>query len=99
MALWYVAKALPGGSSWDVNNVSSITDSATYNLVVAAQSAATNLWFDSSLQVFAYGTDSGGQNFIGAPAPEPGTMVLFGVGALLVGLGRTRRLLARRRAR
>ena len=101
LALWYVAKTLPSVLSWDVNNVNTITDSATYNLVVAAQASVTNpnQWFDSSLQVFAYGADSGGQNFIGAPAPEPGTMVLFGVGALLVGLGRTRRLLARRRAR
>ena len=99
LAIWYVTKTLPGALNWDVTNVGSITDSATYNLVVAAQSAATNLWFDSGLQVFAYGADSGGQNFIGVPAPEPGTMVLFGAGVLLMGLGSSRKLLARWRAR
>jgi hypothetical protein len=49
-------------------------------------------------EMVVFTSTSGGQDFIGM-VPEPGTMVLFGTGVLLLGLGSTRKLLARRRAR
>jgi len=104
LAIWYVTQTLPnslktGSYNWNYTSALSITDSAVYNLVVAAQKAATNLWVDSNLQVFAYAQDSSGQNFISASVPEPSTMVLFGAGGLLMALGCGRKLLAKRRSR
>jgi hypothetical protein len=111
LAIWYVAQTLPSSLTctvgpsctyqWNYTSVSSITDSAVSYLVQEAINAAKNptQWYDTTLQVFAYGTDSGGQNFISTAAPEPGTMVLFGTGGLLIALGSARKLLARRRAR
>ena len=95
-AIWYVMGTLPSGDNW--TTVSSITDTATKNLVTEAQADYTRYSY-SNVQVFT--TTSGGQNFISVDSlsssvPEPGTMVLFGAGALLMGLGCSRRLLAKR---
>lgn len=97
LAIWYVTGAWPSPLSSTWTSVGTISDLVVQTLVKAAQNAATNQWFDSSLQVFAYGRDSGSRNFISVAAPEPGTMVLFGAGALLMGLGGIRRRIARRR--
>jgi hypothetical protein len=87
----------------------SITDTATLNLVNEAKTEWTNVlsnpsnafteFLNANVQVF-YPTNGCGQAFISvdAPVPEPGTLVLFGTGSLLMGLGCARRLWARRRS-
>ena len=108
-AIWYVmgtspsgANNTPGGtpgSYW--TTASSIKDANTKAYVLEAQSA--NLApFVGNNNYMIFTTTSCGQSFISVPSPsvpEPGTMVLFGTGVLLMGLGSTRKLLARRRAR
>jgi hypothetical protein len=93
-ALWYVMGTLPTAeASW--TSVSMITDSATKADVILAQTPANYTPFANSPNYQVFITSTGGQNFIGA-VPEPGTMVLFGAGALLMGLGCIRRRLAKR---
>ena len=103
MAIWYVMQTLPSAlaNSWTYSNgtnhdFSNISDVPTRNDVKLAYAGYSAFANSPNFQIFQ--TTDGGQNFIGA-VPEPGTMVLFGTGALLMGLGSTRKLLARRRAR
>jgi hypothetical protein len=101
MAIWYVMHTLPPQiSGWtysDHPTSANIKDSATLQDVLAAQAGyANNTWANNNLQVFLTTSATGGQNFISVPTPEPGTMVLFGAGALLMGLGCVRRRLAKR---
>ena len=106
-AIWYVMGTLPStqASAWGYSG----TDTGTYassftnikddptrqDVFAAAQGytafSQTNLF----KEMVVFTTTSGGQSFIGM-VPEPGTMVLFGTGALLMVLGCARRRLARR---
>jgi hypothetical protein len=106
-AMWYVMGTLPDAqkNSWGYSGTytgtlatsfTNITDSSTRQDVFDAaqgQAAFAALPSINKYQVFI--TTNGGQNFIGF-VPEPGTMVLFGGGALLMGLGCIRRRMARR---
>jgi hypothetical protein len=106
MAVWYVMQTLPSAvASWGYSGTdtgilatsfTNILDYATRQDVFAAAQGYAAFANSPRYQVFI--TSDGGQNFIGA-VPEPGTMVLFGTGVLLMALGSTRKLLARRRAR
>jgi len=89
LALWDVNGTLPGGVSLDAE---------TLYLYGLATTYANYHPFAGNSSFMVFTTDCGGQNFMEV-APEPGTMVLFGTGVLLVGLGSARKLLARRRAR
>jgi hypothetical protein len=96
MAIWEVMGSLPNDSPYYIMN----PDPAAAGFVSMAQlnysSFATSLDADV---VFVPGTDN--QSFVGAAievaVPEPGTLVLFGAGALLLALGTVRRLARRPR--
>jgi hypothetical protein len=96
-AIWYVMGTLPSGDSY----TTILNDPAINSLVTLAQTTnyVNNAY--SSVQVFTYVLadnpgQTQGQSFI-AVVPEPGTMVLFGAGALLLSLGARRRLAKRPR--
>jgi len=92
-AIWYVMGTLPAGDSNILN------DPVISGLVTLAQTSYMNYTYNY-VQVFAFSPTKdqpNGQSFISVnPVPEPGTMVLFGAGALLMGLGCIRRRMARR---
>jgi hypothetical protein len=92
-AIWYVMGTLPAGDSNILN------DPVISGLVTLAQTSYLND-SDNNVQVFTFVPTKDqptGQSFISVnPVPEPGTMVLFGGGALLMGLGCIRRRMARR---
>ena len=100
MAIWYAMQTLPSalanswgysnGTNHDFSNIKDLATQADMKLAYAGYSAFAN---SPNFQVFL--TADCGQNFIGA-VPEPGTMVLFGAGALLMVLGCARRRLSRR---
>jgi hypothetical protein len=94
MAIWDVNGTLPSGIGY------SNLDAETQYLITQATTLANYSAFAGNSNYMVFTTNSGGQNFMEVPSvPEPGTMVLFGTGVLLLGLGSTRKLLARRRAR
>lgn len=112
-AMWYVSGTLPtaqaGWGTYDAGVLagavdktklfSGISDANTRADVLAAYNgyqAFTSTALFKDFVIFT--TTNGGQNFIGM-VPEPGTMVLFGAGGLLMALGCGRKLLAKRRAR
>ena len=92
-AIWYVMGTLPAGDSNILN------DPVISGLVTLAQTSYMNYSYNN-VQVFTFVPTKDqptGQSFISVnPVPEPGTMVLFGGGALLMGLGCIRRRMARR---
>jgi hypothetical protein len=102
-AIWYVMGTLPSGDSGDTTKaVNILNDPAISNLVTLAQTSYMNYSYNN-VQVFTFVPTQGqptGQSFISvstlSSVPEPGTMVLFGGGALLMGLGCMRRRMARR---
>ena len=105
-AIWYVMGTLPSGDS----NTTILKDPTIAGLVSLAQTNYMNYTYNND-QVFTYvladnqswcPPQTQGQSFISVTpltpsVPEPGTMVLFGAGALLMGLGGIRRRIARRR--
>jgi hypothetical protein len=93
---------LPSGDSYSTI----LKDPAIAGLVTLAQTNYMNYTYNND-QVFTYvlaanpPCQTQGQSFISVTpltpsVPEPGTMVLFGAGALLMGLGCARRRLAKR---
>jgi hypothetical protein len=102
-AIWYVMGTLPSGDG----NI--LSDPAIASLVTLAKNSYMNYTYNND-QVFTYvladnqtwcPPQTQGQSFISVTpltpsVPEPGTMVLFGAGALLMGLGCARRRLAKR---
>ena len=95
-AIWYVMGTLPAGDSNILN------DPVISGLVTLAQTSYLNYSYNN-VQVFTFVPTKDqptGQSFISVDTlpsvPEPGTMVLFGGGALLMGLGCIRRRMARR---
>jgi hypothetical protein len=96
-AIWYVMGTLPAGDSNILN------DPVISGLVTLAQTSYMNYTY-KNVQVFtfvpAYNQSQTGQSFLSvdtlSSVPEPGTMVLFGGGALLMGLGCICRRMARR---
>lgn len=97
-AIWYVMGTLPSGDT----PTTILKDPAISSLVTLAQNSYMNYTY-SNVQVFTpnnYPNCGSGQAFISVntlpSVPEPGTMVLFGAGALLMGLGCARRRLAKR---
>jgi hypothetical protein len=95
-AIWYVMGTLPAGDSNILN------DPVISGLVTLAQTSYLNYSYNN-VQVFTFVPTKDqptGQSFISVDTlpsvPEPGTMVLFGGGALLMGLGCMRRRMARR---
>jgi hypothetical protein len=96
-AIWYVMGTLPSGDS----NI--LKDPTISSLVTLAQTSYMNRTYNN-VQVFtfvpAYNQCQTGQSFLSvdtlSSVPEPGTMVLFGGGALLMGLGCMRRRMAGR---
>jgi hypothetical protein len=97
MAIWQVMTSLPGEAPWyDGQND---TNTLTQGFVTQAINNHGPATAYSNFIIFTPDNTSS-QSFIQVPSvPEPGTMVLFGTGVLLMGLGSTRKLLARRRAR
>ena len=94
LALWDVNGHLPSGITY------SMLDAETQYIIGLATTVANYSVFNGNSKYMVFTSTSGGQNFMEVPSvPEPGTMVLFGTGALLLGLGSVRKLLARRRAR
>ena len=95
MAIWEIMGTSAGSTD---------TNSYTEALYTQAKNEWTNVlqystnpvtaWLNANVQVFT--TNCGGQSFISIATPEPGSMVLFGTGALLLGFGFVRRRLARR---
>jgi hypothetical protein len=111
-AIWYIMKTLPSGDNWTYPTapnptvLADIGDPAIFSFVILAQNNYKNYLYNN-VQVFSAnstcnpnGDSLCGQNFISVdtltPVPEPGTMVLFGAGVLLMGLGCARRRLAKR---
>jgi hypothetical protein len=104
-AIWYVMGTLPSGDS----TTTILKDPTIAGLVSLAQTNYMNYTYNND-QVFTYvladnqswcPPQTQGQSFISVTpltpsVPEPGTMVLFGAGALLMGLGCARRRLAKR---
>ena len=96
-AIWYVMGTLPAGDSNILN------DPVISGLVTLAQTSYKNYSYNN-VQVFTfvptYNQSQTGQSFLSvdtlSSVPEPGTMVLFGGGALLMGLGCICRRMARR---
>ena len=99
-AIWYIMGTLPSADSY----TTILKDPTIAGLVTLAQ---TNYMKDTynNVQVFTYVPADNqcqtGQSYLSVTpltpsVPEPGTMVLFGAGALLMGLGCARRRLAKR---
>ena len=100
MAIWEIMGTkpyLPNTTTQEADDLNKLTA----NFVSDAETMYTGYSY-SNVQVFILGGTSkcSGQDFISVstltPTPEPGTMVLFGAGALLMGLGCVRKRLARR---
>jgi hypothetical protein len=100
-AIWYIMGTLPSQDSALAGNLHS--DTRVEALVKKAQNEFGGYNYDN-VQVFNFVSskcEPHGQSFISVntlttATPEPGTMVLFGAGALLMGLGCVRRRLAKR---
>jgi hypothetical protein len=91
LAIWDVNNTLPSGITY------SGLDTETKYIIGLAMTVANYSIFAGNSNYMVFTTTSGGQNFMEVPSvPEPGTMVLFGTGALLMALGCARRRLARR---
>jgi hypothetical protein len=101
MAIWQVMGSLPG--QYPYYDGSNDTNPLTQGPQGFVQQAINNHGPASAYSNFIIFTPDNtcSQSFIQVPSsvPEPGTMVLFGAGALLMALGSTRKLLERRRAR
>ena len=97
MAIWQVMGSLPSEAPW--YDGSNDTNTLTQNFVT--QAASGYLGKNYSNYIIFTPDNTSSQTFIQVPGsvPEPGTMILFGTGVLPLGLGSTRKLLARRRAR
>ena len=99
MAIWQVMGSLPSEAPWHdgSNDTNAQTDVGLAVAYVTAHPLASSY---SNYIIFTPDNTSS-QTFIQVPGsvPEPGTMILFGTGVLPLGLGSTRKLLARRRAR
>jgi hypothetical protein len=105
VAIWDVMGTLPAGDTKIGTTNVTLNDAATLGFVAQATSAWTSylnnpsnaltVALNKSFDVF---NASSGQSFVFAATPEPGTMVLFGAGGLLLALGCGRKLLAKRRA-
>jgi hypothetical protein len=91
LAIWDVNGTLPSGISYNM------LDAETKYIIGLAVTYANYSVFNGNSNYMVFTSCSGGQNFIEVPSvPEPGTMVLFGAGAVLMGLGCARRRLAKR---
>ncbi len=93
LAIWDVNGTLPSAITY------SMRDAETKYIIGLAKMYANYSVFNGNSNYMVFTTCSA-QNFMEVPSvpsvPEPGTMVLFGAGALLMGLGCARRRLAKR---
>ena len=106
VAIWDVMGTLPSGDlKTGTGDAVTINDAATLGFVSQATAAWTSYLDDPNNALtkalnksFAVFNANSGQSFV-TSVPEPGTMVLFGAGGLLMALGCGRKLLAKRRPR
>ena len=108
MAIWQIMGSLPSQAPYYITQAD--TNSLTTNFVSLAVTEWNNVLshasdpftiaFNANVMVFTPCASNPGQSFVEVhtlpSVPEPGTMVLFGTGTLLMGLGCARRRFSRR---
>jgi PEP-CTERM motif len=103
MAIWQIMGSLPSDSPYYVSNPDPAAKTFVDWAIDEWKTVQNNTSFVTSLNhnsvVWTPVSGSGIQSFMGAAVftPEPGTMVLFGTGALLMAFGSIRRLARRPR--